>query len=91
MNYNVSHIPDTANFLNFKVRNTEGKEVIFNFCKETFLVWGKPSVLRLKEVMVAYVKRNGWTAKSPVEINLANSSRNINTFVKSLNESKAKK
>jgi hypothetical protein len=92
MKFLISSVPGTSHFKSYKVRHPEeeGKEVYFNFCKELLTVWGNPLEPKLNEVMVAYIKRNGWTAKGPIEITEKNSARNLNTFVASLNQ-KAKK
>ncbi len=51
-------------------------------------VWGNPLQSKLKEVMVAYIKRNGWS-KEMVTLSEKNSAKNLNSYVASLPKSKA--
>ena len=89
MKYRVSLIPDSEKTMNFKVWSDEGKEeVIFHFSKQLLSVWGRPLPAKLREVMVAYIKKNGWS-KTPVEISLANSLKNLNQQIKHLTPVKA--
>lgn len=88
MKYNVSQLPNTGKALQFKVKSVaEKKETAFSFCKELLTVWGNPVQSKLKEVMVAYIKRNGWS-KDMVAISEKNSHRNLNSYVASLPKSK---
>ena len=88
MKYNVSQLPNTGKALQFKVKSiAEKKETAFSFCKELLTVWGNPVQSKLKEVMVAYIKRNGWS-KEMVSISGKNTLPNLNTYVASLPKSK---
>lgn len=89
MKYNVSQLPNTGNAKQFKVKSiAEKKETSFSFSRELLTVWGNPLQPKLKEVMIAYIKRNGWS-KETVAISEKNISRNLNSYVASLPKSKA--
>lgn len=91
MKYRVSHVPNTQKALNFKIVSADSKnQTVFNICKDLFLTWGKPSEAKLKEMMVAYVKKNGW-AKEPVAISEVKGSRDLNFFITELNGNKKAK
>ncbi len=90
MKYRISHVPNSQNTLNYKVTSQEGdKQASFAICKELFEVWGKPADSKLGEVMIAYIKKNGWS-KAPVVITEEKAARNINTYVHSLGHEKKK-
>ena len=91
MKYRISNVPNTAQALKFKVCSQEGgKETLFSFSKEIFMLWGKPSESKLGEAMIAHIKKNGWT-KEQVAVDAKNASPNLNTFIASLNKAKAGK
>lgn len=91
MNYLISHVPNSQKTLNYKIKSAEGdKEAAFSFCKELYMVWGKPSEQKLGQVMIAYVKKNGWS-KSPVILDEKTSGRNLNTYVSALLGAKKEK
>ena len=91
MKYRVSHLPNSSHANRFKVQDAQGKnETVFNISKSLIEVWGNPSVLQLKEVMVAYIKKNGW-AKEPIGVDSKNSPRSLNAYVRSLQTKKLKK
>lgn len=80
-------MPNSAHALNFKIKTEKGdKQTQFSICRDLIDVWGKPAESKLKEVMVAYVKRHGWA--KDVSLDLKNSPKSINTFIKSLPKSK---
>jgi hypothetical protein len=90
MKYRVSQIPNTGRALNFKVRDPEGKkQSIFNFSHSIIETWGNPKEEKLKEVMIAYIKRHGWV-KEPVAIS-ADTPKNITRYIASLSETKKSK
>lgn len=83
MKYAVSHVPNTAHSLRFRVKSAEGgKESFFSISKDLYMIWGKPSEARLKEAMVAYVKKNGW--KGEVEMTPKNADRNLTSYIHSM-------
>ncbi len=89
MKYQFTHLPSTANALKFRVRSQEGgKESFFNISHEVIEVWGNPLEAKLRTVMIAYIKRHGWS-KDPVAITPKNSLRNLNRYVASLPDTKA--
>lgn len=91
MKYNVSHLPNSSHSLNFRVRNPKGKEeTVFQISKEAVSVWGNPSEAKLKELMVAHIKKNGW-AKETVMICGEKSPRNLTVFIDSMLHGKSKK
>ena len=89
MKYQFTHLPNTAQALKFKVRSQEGgKESFFNISHAIVDVWGNPLESKLRAVMIAYIKKNGWS-KEPVTITPKNSLRNINRYIASLPAKKA--
>lgn len=88
MKYPVTHLPNTAHALRFKITNEKAdKHSEFAIDRKLNDVWGKPAVAKLKEVMVAYVKRHGWP-KDPVTLDLKNSPRSLNGYTAFLAKSK---
>lgn len=88
MKYRVSQLPNTGHANRFKVQDPAGKHLTeFLISKDLISIWRNPSPLQLKEVMVAYVKKNGWV-KEPVSLDTANSPRALNAFVASLSGTK---
>ena len=91
MKYRVSHLPNTGKEKQFKVQSAEDKkETSFSFSNQVLSVWGNPLESKLKEFMVAYIKRHGWS-KERVAISPANSERNLNTQIAALPKGKASK
>ena len=89
MKYQFTHLPSTAKALKFKVRSqTGGKESFFDISHSVVEVWGNPLEAKLREVMIAYIKKHGWS-KEPVTLTLKNSMRNLNRFVASMPPKKA--
>jgi len=89
MKYRVSQIPDSQKSMNFRFWTDEGKEeVVFNFARPLLVVWGNPGQDKLREVMVAYTKKNGWSKKAVV-FDLTNSLKNMTQYIHSLAAVKA--
>ncbi len=91
MKYRVSHLPNTGKSTQFKIQCAEDKkETAFSFSNDLLSVWGNPLESKLKEFMIAYVKRHGWS-KERVAISSANSEKNLNTQIAALPKGKAAK
>ena len=91
MKYRVSHLPNTGKTTQFKVKSAEDKkETAFSFSNDVLTTWGNPLESKLKEFMIAYIKRHGW-AKERVAISSTNSEKNLNAFIASLPKDKAPK
>lgn len=89
MKYRVSHVPNSGHGVNFKMCNEQGKhESFFTFSHELIDVWGNPLEAKLKELMIAYVKRHGWV-KEPVTMTDKNSPRSLQHLIASLPKAKA--
>ena len=84
MKYRFTHLPNTQAAKRFKVQSGDSKnQAFFNFEKEILTIWGNPLEDKLQELMIAYVKRNGW-AKEPVAVNPENSLHHLNQNIASL-------
>jgi hypothetical protein len=84
MKYRLSTQPNTQHVHCFVIRDFKGThETRFNISKKTLDIWGKPSVDKLKQFMIAYVKKNGW-AKEAVEVTPAKSPRSLSNYITSL-------
>lgn len=94
MKYRVSHMPNSGTAINFKIQDQPGeKQTNFSFSHTIVDVWGMPKEPLLKELMVAYVKRNNWP-KETVVMTPKNSPRSLSCYIRDLNtatKSKAKK
>lgn len=94
MKYRVSNLPNSGKAINFKIQDQKGeKQSSFSFSHTLVDVWGMPKEPMLKELMVAYVKRNGWQ-KENVSMTDKNSPRSLSCYIADLNavkKAKAKK
>ena len=85
MKYHVKALPNNEKALRFKIRSEDGKqESVFNFCKENLGVWGNPAESKLKEMMVSYVKKNGWGKE--VVIKTEENNHNLTHYIAALNK-----
>ncbi len=88
MKYRVSNLPNTAHALRFKVQtNPTAKESVFSISRSMIETWGYPLEPKLKRLMVAYIKKNGWSS-TPVDMNSKNSPRDLEYFILSLASAK---
>ena len=89
MKYRFSPLPNTQAARRYKVQSGDSKtQAFFNFSKEILVIWGNPLETKLHELMIAYVKKNGW-AKEPVAIG-DKSPRSLSKYIASLQPAPAK-
>ena len=90
MKYRFFHLPNTEHATKFRVKSQDGKnESDFNFSKAILSMWGNPLEDKLEELMIAYLKRNGW-GKQPVNVTTTESPKNLNQYIASLGEKVSK-
>ena len=90
MKYRVSDLTHTQNEKRYVVKSEDSKhETAFSFSKGILVMWGRPLAPDLKELMVAHIKRNGWS-KTPVVLDTKNSSKNLNQQIAALNKKAGK-
>ena len=90
MKYRFTRLPNVEQFHKYKVCGDENKTgIIFKFSYPIIVTWGNPLKEILEQLMIAYIKRNGWP-KDTVEFNSKNSPHNLSQYLSTLILGKSK-
>ncbi len=89
MKYRVSPLPNTGTAINFKIQTDKADQLTqFSFSHKLMDIWGMPKEPLLKELMIAYVKRHGWS-KEKIAMTDKNSPRSLSCYIAELPKKKA--